>query len=263
MKTYLFAFAVALLCLTSCGSNDSRALRIVKRSVTETNKQLPKDYDIYTMDKMEVKEETNECVTYFTLDEEKRDFDRFMAEFEHNALANFSMASGNDNIFSEALVASGLNLKYIVTGKHSKEVKEIVFTADKLKQAHENKISVKDYLQDSIEDLKEELPLDAGEGMLITEINIEGDYLVYKVKNDESKVTMQDLEMAKNGGPALENGIIKSFNDSDNPAVIMLGKYVKQAAMGVKYIYYTENSNEQVVADVTPEMVKTRVRDRD
>ena len=262
MKTYFFAFAVALLCLTSCGMKNSRAMRIVKRSVKETSKQLPKDYDIYTMDKMEVNEEANECVVYLTLDELKRDFDRFMVEFEQNAMTNFSVASGGDNTFIDALVESELNLKYIVTGKHSNEVKELVFTADKLEQAHENKLSVKDLLMHSVENVNVELPLDAGQGMLITDIKIEDDYLVYKVKNDESKITMQDLEMAKNGGPALENGIISSFNNTDNASVIMLGKHVKEAGMGIKYIYYTDNSNEQVVADVTPEMVRERVRDR-
>ena len=262
MMKYL-TFALAILCLTSCGmKKNNRDIKNVIRSVEKTNKSLPVDYDVYTMDKMEVDEQANQCITYFTLDEEKRDMESFLSDFEETFLTNFSISYNSNNRFYEHLVKSGLDLKYVITGKQSKTKKEVILTAKQLKEASETKVDAKELMQETLEDIQAELPLDAGRGLSITEIYIDGDYLCYKVLNDESVKPMQELEMMQQGGPELENAIISSFNTTTDQSNIHLAKLLKDANMGIKYIYFSDKSSTQVVADVTPKMFKERVRDR-
>ena len=157
---------------------------------------------------------------------------------------------------------SKLDLKYVIKAKHSNLVKEVLLTAKQLEEASKNKVSTKDLLIDAVEKLQETVPVEAGHGLVITDILIDGDYLVYKAKNDESEIPMQDLEMAQKQGPVQEEKIIESFNTSKDPSVNYLAKLLKEAGMGVKYIYYTDKSSIQVDAYVSPQQFKKRVRDK-
>ena len=60
-------------------------------------------------------------------------------------------------------------------------------------------------------------------------------------------------------GDVLEESIIGTLSDFDDPIKITFVKYLKQSGMGIKYIYWSEKSSERVTVSLSPQIIKNKV----
>ena len=92
-----------------------------------------------------------------------------------------------------------------------------------------------------IDETNKNLPTEYGEGVTITELVREGDYVVYYYVFDEN---LYDLDQLKKNIPALKSEWLKELN-SDDESVTMLREIWKNAGVGVGYVYIGNKSGKK------------------
>ena len=92
-----------------------------------------------------------------------------------------------------------------------------------------------------INETNKNLPTESGEGMIITEIVREGDYVVYYYMCDED---LYDIDQLNKNIAALKSEALKVLN-SDDESVTMLREIWKNAGVGVGYVYIGNKSGKK------------------
>lgn len=260
MRRILFILGVVACCLSACAQNTNEAIKALKQGLIQTNAQLPVTAAFFTMERMEIK--GNDYIIHATIDEEQMDLDQYIANMNQNKSNLFSLAAGNNKDFAELFIKSGLNLKFLVKGNLSGRKGEILLTSEEISMPDENDYTAKDFMIETAKEMKSGLPEDWGDGLTLTDVFIDGNYLCYKVRTDESVITMALLKKAKAEGSDLEDSILEELGSSNDAAQILFTKYLKESGMGIKYIYYGKKPSDSVTITVSPEMIKTALKDK-
>lgn len=261
MKKVFILFSLFVACLSSCGQTDNEAVAALKQGIIENNKKLPMTAAFFTLERMEIK--GNDYIVLATIDEEQMDFDQYMSNMNQSKSSLFSLAAGNNPDFAELFVKSGLNLKFSVSGNESKRQESLVLSADEIKKAYgSNDTNPRDFIIASVEQSADELPNDLGNGVSMTSNYIEGDYVCYKFKTDDSHTRISDLKKIKSEGNQMEESMIEEMMDSDDPGDVAFMRYLLKAGMGMKYIYWNGKAGEKVTFTITPEMIQAAFKER-
>ncbi len=251
-----------LLCLSIIitAQTKQEALSAIKESVALTNKQLPIKASFFTMQKIEII--NNDYIVYMKIDENQQDLDKYVDNMNRSKSNMFSLVAGQRQEFAKVFIASGLNLKFNVTGNLSKRTKYIFLSSADIKNSFGKKYSSKDYLKDLVDEMSKTIPEDWGDGLTCTGIRIEGEYVCYRIKTDETVLTIPLLKMAKAEGHEIENSVIEEFNNTNDAADLFFIKYLKQSNMGIKYTYWSEKTPGSVVFVISPYTIKTKVKEK-
>lgn len=251
-----------LLCLSIIITAQTKyeALSAIKESIALTNKQLPIKASFFTMQKIEIR--NNDYIVYMKIDENQQDLDKYVDNMNKSKSNMFSLVAGQRQEFAKVFIASGLNLKFNVTGNLSRRTKQIFLSSTEIKNSFGNNYSSKDYLKDLVAEMSKTTPEEWGDGLTCTGIKIEGEYVCYQIKTDETVLTIPLLKMAKTEGYEMENTIIEEFNNTNEAADLFFIKYLKQSNMGIKYTYWSEKTPESVVFIISPYTIKTKVKDK-
>lgn len=260
MKKFFILLTSLSICLLSCGQTRNEAVMALKQGLVQTNKQLPITASFITLERMEIK--GNDYIIYATIDEDLMDMDQYMSNMNQNKSNLFTLAAGNNKDFADLFAKSGLNLKFLVTGKQSRKKGEIALTANEIKSPAENEYNAKDFMVETVKQMQEGLPEDWGDGLSLTSVYIEGNYICYKVKTDESVITISLLKMAKADGTDMEDSIIEELNASTDAAEILFANYLRKSGMGIKYIYWSRSTSEKITFTISPAMIKAKVKER-
>lgn len=260
MKRIIILLCSLSVCLLSCGQNRNEAVSALKQGLIQTNKQLPITASFMTLERMEIK--GNDYIIHATIDETLMDMDQYISNMNQNKSNIFSLAAGNNKDFADLFAKSGLNLKFQVTGKQSNRKGEIALSAAEIKGPSPDDYNAKDFLVETVEEMQVGLPEDWGDGLTLTSVYIEGNYICYKVKTDGSVITLPLLKMAKAEGSDMEDSIIEELNASSDAAEILYINYLRKSGMGIKYIYWSKGTTEKVTFTVSPAMIKAKVKER-
>ena len=253
---------IILLCLsiTITAQTKQEALSAIKESVALTNKQLPIKASFFTMQKIEI--QNNDYIVHMKIDENQQDLDKYVDNMNKSKSNMFSLVAGQRQEFAKVFIASGLNLKFNVTGNLSRRTKQIFLSSTEIKNSFGNNYSSKDYLKDLVAEMSKTTPEEWGDGLTCTGIKIEGEYVCYRIKTDETVLTIPLLKMAKTEGHEMENTIIEEFNNTNDAADLYFIKYLKQSNLGIKYTYWSEKTPESVEFVISPNTIKTKVKDK-
>jgi len=261
MKKVLLLISVLVACISSCGQTNNEAVAVLRQGIIENNKKLPMTAAFFTLERMEIK--GNDYIVLASIDEEQMDLDQYMANMNQNKSALFSLAAGNNQEFAELFVKSGLNLKFTVKGDESKRQESIVLSADEIKKAFgSSDVNPRDFIIQSVEQSAATLPDDLGNGVSMTSNYIEGDYVCYKFKTDESHTTISALRKIKSQEGVMEKSLLEGMIDSDDQGDVLFMKYLYKAGMGLKYIYWNGKAGDKVTFIVTPEMIASAFKER-
>ena len=236
----------------------NEAIVALQQDLEQANKQLPISIAYFTMQRMEIV--GNDYTVYMTVDETQIDLDEYVNDLNKNKSNVLSLVSGNHENFSDLLVKSGLNLKFVVLGKQSERQKEVVLSTDEIKENVGADYDAKDLMIETVEDMKQDLPEDWGDGLSLTSVYIDGNYVVYKIKTDETIITIELLKQYALKGNDMEDSILEELNSTTDPSEKMFYKYLKDSGMGIKYVYFGNNPNDSAVVTITPKMIKSQVK---
>lgn len=257
MKHLIRIIVLLFLCLTSCAQSNNGALAELKNVVKETNKQLPQEDAFLRMDKMDIK--GHDFIVYMTLDENQMYFDNYLDIMNENKAGIFSVISQGKQEFANRFIETGLNLKYIVTGKQSKREGVFFLSADEIKQSVTMDYSYRDLLDDLVKSVHDDLPEDWGDGCSLTAIYVEGEYLCYRIKTDETVLTIPFLKESKRQGNFIEDNFIELFNNPQSKLEEQFVKCLKESGCGVRHLFWSEKNPESVTFTITPDVIQNRV----
>lgn len=103
-------------------------------------------------------------------------------------------------------------------------------------------------LKAAVEQAGKELPMKAEEGIIITDISLEGDYVVYGAKVDENLYSIDLLEENK---AELKKSMMGELDSSDEDVKEML-KLCKEANKGISYIFTGDQTGETCEVRINP-----------
>ena len=260
MKRLFLLFSFTIVCLLSCGQNQNEAIKALKKEVVEANRQLPRTTLFVTMEKVEIK--GDDYIMRATIDEEQVDFDQYVSDLNQNKSNAFSLVAGNNTGFSDLLAESGLNLRFIVTGKQSQSESEILISSEEINNPSEEEYSARDLMSEIVDDLSKNVPEDWGDGLTLTKVYISGDYICQEIMTDETMITMAMLKKAKSESTILEDGLLEGLNESNDFADVLYAKYLKKSGLGIKQIYWSKKSPDKVTVTITPSKIKNTLKDK-
>ncbi|RHP61522.1 hypothetical protein [Bacteroides sp. OF04-15BH] len=96
------------------------------------------------------------------------------------------------------------------------------------------------FLKRSVQEIK--LPIDAGNGVVITNVYVDSENLVYIAECDEDKIDMDLLKASKREA---KNNIVNSLKDNSNEALIFSVKMCIKARRGMCYRYVGDTSGKE------------------
>ena len=255
MKHFILFFFFLFICTLAKAQNKFKALATLKEQISETNKQLPIDFDYLIFQKLEIV--GSNYVIHMILNEEIKDFDEYVSTMNQNKASVLAVVCGSRIEQGQLFVDSELNIKIEVNGSHSKRKQYIYMSSDDIKKAYKKDSSAKDYLMDMIVQSRKTLPEYWGNGLTLTSIEIDNNYICYRVFTDESFLTMEILRAAKDDGAVMAQEMLKEYSSTDDIILLVFIRYVKLSGMGMKYIYWSDNSPDVVTVTLTPQMLKS------
>ncbi len=260
MRNLFILFASLTISLSACGQTRNEAVAALRQGLIETNKQLPITAAFFTMERMEIK--GNDYIIHATIDAEQMDSDQYIANMNQNKSNLFSLAAGNNKDFADLFAKSGLNLKFSVIGKQSRRKGEIVLSGKEINSPSTGNYDAKEYMKEIVEEMNADLPEDWGDGLTLTSVFIEDNYICYKVKTDGSVITIALLKKAKAEGTEMEESIIEEMNSMTEASEKLFVNYLRKSGMGVKYIYWSSNPSDKVSFSISPATIKAKVKEQ-
>ena len=254
LKLILFIF-----CLSASlfAQTKSEAISALKKELQTTNYKFPIKVGAFTMTDIEIK--GNDYIIYMEIDETQQNLDEYIKHMSQHKSEFYSLVSGQRKETSKLFVTSGLNLVFDIKGKQSAGNKKITLSSAEIEEAYQMCYSAKDLINDFVIEMRKDLPEDFGYGLTCTDIYIDEDFICYKVKTNETYITMPLLKQAKLEGHDMENSIIEEFINTDGVMEKLFINYIMQSNMGLRYIYWSDQSPDVVTFTIPSAELKKRI----
>lgn len=182
----------------------------------------------------------------YSIDESYVDIDALRENQEASKASVLSALCQNSKEMFAAMKEenAGLILKYI--GKTSKKTFIIKISADECQAALSSiekgeSDSPAEFLKKLVNTSNVQCPMTIDEGLVIYELTIEGDYVVYNVNVDE---TLYNIDNIKENAAQTKETIKSTLIDSSDKAVVHFINACKNAKKGVAYKYIGSTSGE-------------------
>ncbi len=241
----IVCLAAALIC--SC-QKDSK----LKRAVEEMNKECPMDMGaIGEMTGFEYKD--GNVVMSYDVHENIVNIDALKANpdlMKQSALTMFSNSDteGTQNLLNDMEEAgAGLTLKY--TGIETGSTVSVTLTHEELVEARNSTNGDSDpdaVLENEVEVTNAQMPMEAGNGITITQLTIDGDYVIYDCSVDEDLISVEAIQ--ESADEVKET--LKQELSADEPASVMFIQMCKNAGKGIGYRYIGNQSGEECLVTI-------------
>ena len=134
-------------------------------------------------------------------------------------------------------------------------------TSAELAELHKGLFVNVDLLHSIVEEMRKTLPQECGNGLSLTDLYLERDNLVYKIKTDESDLTMDVLHMleGKEGADMIKGAVLQTIIVKDDEELSTFVNSLVEAHLGLKLVFWSEQSVKRVTFAITPEEIERQV----
>lgn len=262
MKKFYLSLVLAMVCVLGLEAQTPAELRAqFAQSIQAYQKKLPKTC-VNGVKITQVEVTDSDFVMYIDVpDEQVGDFDQFktmLSLYKGNFVKTLYAAKDAE----VALFAkTGLNLKVNIRVMPSKKETVLTMTAAELAELHKGLFVDTDLLPAIVEEMRKTLPQDWGDGLSLTDLYLEKDNLVYKIKTDESDLTMDDLHMleGKEGADIIKGAVLQTIIVKDDEELSTFVNSLVEANLGLKLVFWSEQSVKRVTFAITPEEIERQV----
>ena len=261
MKKFYLSLVLAMVCVLGLEAQTPAELRAqFAQSIQTYQKKLPKKYDNgVKITQVEVTD--NDFVMYIDVpDEQVGDFEQFktmLSLYKGNFVKMLYEAKDEE----VALFAkTGLNLKVNIRAMPSKKETVFAMTAAELELAKGLSVNP-DQLPSIVEEMRKTLPQEWGDGLSLTDLYLEKDNLVYKIKTDESVLTINLLNMVddKDGEDVIKTMVLNEITISEDDGVKAFANTLIRAHLGIKLVFWSDQSVKRVTFFISPEEIESQV----
>lgn len=262
MKKFYLSLVLAVVCVLGLEAQTQAELRTQFAQAIQTyQKNLPKKYDSgVKITQVEVTD--SDFVMYIDVpDEQVGDFEQFKTMLSLYK-ANFVKTLYEAKDAEAALFAkTGLNLKVNIRVMPSKKETVFAMTAAELAELHKGLFVDTDLLPAIVEEMRKTLPQDWGDGLSLTDLYLEKDNLVYKIKTDESVLTIDLLNMLddKDGEDVIKTMVLNEITISEDDGVKAFANTLIRAHLGIKVVFWSDQSVKRLTFFISPEEIESQV----
>ena len=233
-------YAVLMCAIMSffCSCAETR----LKSAAEAANKDCPISLGI-SGEMTSVAYEDNAMVFTFTLNEQYNNID-VLAANPKNMKASFIAGMRNEKTkeLFDLMIESDAGLCIVFKGKESGKEAKFNLTAAELKEELEKpEPTAEEKLQYAITQTNQQMPLDTGTGIVMTELVDKGETVVYMALVNDKK----QLEMIADNLENVKNAQKNTFRMM-GPAEKMFFKTIVDAGKNLGYIYYAEGTDQTV-----------------
>lgn len=261
MKKFYLSLVLAMVCVLGLEAQTPAELRAqFAQSIQTYQKKLPKKYDNgVKITQVEVTD--NDFVMYIDVpDEQVGDFEQFKTMLSLYK-GNFVKMLYEAKDAEVALFAkTGLNLKVNIRAMPSKKETVFAMTAAELELAKGLSVNP-DQLPSIVEEMRKTLPQEWGDGLSLTDLYLEKDNLVYKIKTDESVLTINLLNMVddKDGEDVIKTMVLNEITISEDDGVKAFANTLIRTHLGIKIVFWSDQSAKRVTFFISPEEIESQV----
>ena len=262
MKKFYLSLVLAMVCVLGLEAQTQTELRTqFAQAIQALQKNLPKEYgNGVKLTRVEVTD--SDFVRYIDVpDEQVGDFEQFktmLSLYKGNFVKTLYEAKDAEvTLFAK----TGLNLKVNIRVMPSKKETVLTMTAAELAELHKGLFVNADQLPSIVEEMRKTLPQEWGDGLSLTDLYLERDNLVYKIKTDESDLTMDILHMleGKEGADIIKGAVLKAIIVKDDEELSTFVNSLVEANLGLKLVFWSEQSVKRVTFSITPEEIERQV----
>lgn len=256
MKKKLFLFLTLCLSASILAQTKQEALDSIKKDIELSQKSLPANFSSISIYNMSIID--NDFIVNIIVDEDELDIDTYFDNFDNKKI--LSLISVSHQNMANLLKKAELNIRFIVSGNKSKNTRELFVSSNEIKESNILLYTPYEYLVDLINFAQKDLPTNIGEGMMISAMELNDQFLCYNIKIDESLITMPSLMKVDEND--LRTFFIEFFNTSDDYFLMLLVRRLKLSYRGIKIIFWSDKTNERVAVEISPNLFKILVYDR-
>ena len=262
MKKFYLSLVLAMGCVLGLEAQTQTELRTqFAQAIQALQKNLPKEYgNGVKLTRVEVTD--SDFVMYIDVpDEQVGDFEQFktmLSLYKGNFVKTLYEAKDAE----VALFAkTGLNLKVNISVMPSKKETVLTMTAAELAELHKGLFVNADQLPSIVEEMRKTLPQEWGDGLSLTDLYLEQDNLVYKIKTDESVLTINLLNMVddKDGEDVIKTMVLNEITISEDDGVKAFANTLIRAHLGIKLVFWSDQSVKRVTFFISPEEIESQV----
>ena len=248
MKKFYLSLVLAMVCVLGLEAQTQTELRTqFAQAIQALQKKLPKEYgNGVKLTQVEVTD--SDFVMYIDVpDEQVGDFEQFktmLSLYKGNFVKTLYEAKDAE----VALFAkTGLNLKVNIRVMPSKKETVFAMTAAELELAKGLSVNP-DQLPSIVEEMRKTLPQEWGDGLSLTDLYLEKDNLVYKIKTDESVLTINLLNMVddKDGEDVIKTMVLNEITALGDDNVKAFVNALIEVRLGIKIVFGSDQSAKRV-----------------
>lgn len=238
MKNNIFLATLVAIMTLLASCNDSKLQKIVEASNMECPMSMGTLGEVTSIEL-----EDGNVVFNYSVNESVVNID-FLNEnpkmMKRNAVMMFKNPTGDIKTMFEALEEENAGLVLVYKGKTSGKKASITLSRKEiidLRNSDEEK-DPEAALEGQVEVTNAQCPMQIAEGMTITHLSVEGDYVVYNVTCDEDSYSISAFNRNK---AQIKENIIKTLDPSD-PTMAMFIRICREAGKGIAYKYIGDQS---------------------
>lgn len=261
MKRFYLSLMFAVICVCGLRAQTQAELRTQFAQAIQTYlKDLPKEYRGVTITRAEVTDDEF-VISLDMSDDQAGDFEEFktlLSLYKGNFVKTLYEAKDAE----VALFAkTGLNLKVNIRVMPSKKETVLTMTAAEFAKLAKVLPVGADRLPSIVEEMRKTLPQEWEDGLSLTDLYLEKDNLVYKIKTDESDLTMDLLHMleGQEGADIIKGAVLKEIIVTDDEELSTFVNSLVEAHLGLKLVFWSEQSVKRVTFAITPEEIERQV----
>lgn len=239
-----------LVCLTGCSNNSQELSRLIR----ELNKECPMPLgEIGQMDKASY--HGNTVVFEYTINSESTNFlEQADVAVLHNFMLN-SYSTNTDTTFRALLKAivdakADLHVIFYSGNEEERTAVEIVFSNEELAQCLNSDSSPEAALQNIMEGIRMQMPIQLSEGMVNSAIEMDEEYLSYSIQCNEDLVDINDVQANEEEAKAAMQELIATSTD---PTFVKMIELLRTTHRGLAYHYIGTTSGKESVISITPD----------
>lgn len=241
----IFCAVLAALCMMSCAGESK-----LKKLVEEVNSACP--YSLGMVGEMTGAEVTDDGVMFcYEMNEDLVSVEKLSSNVDlmkQSLRTLFANAEGELAEVVKELAAENASLKVRFTGKTSGAVAETSLTADEIREASSVESKDKDpkeIITESLKVTRSQCPQQVEEGITMTDVDVNGENVVYEYEVDEGIAEM-DLIIANK--QAVRANVLQNLH-ADDMSIRMFVDNCKKAGLGLSYRYVGSQSGKTMQID--------------
>jgi len=240
-------------------SDDDRAesLEKLERVAKEVNRQCP--ISLGDMGQVTSIVFDDNTLTYnYDINETYADVEALSQNEEQMKRSMLTMISGGNSDMTKLVnmvIDADAEMSFVMKGNRSGATARATLSAAELEEALSYEATPEEVLLSAIESTNLQMPMLADEGLLLTEVKLDGDYVTYVCETDER---LYDIDQMTDSRVQIKASMFSMISEMGPVEKTFMQKIVA-AGKSLRYLYVGTTTGKQLAIDISTNEVRSQL----